>query len=128
MNESYPPHSRPRTSVSLRSTCQRRTRVCSTRSVYHVQRDDVLVCPVKRRAAKIYPLGVEYRRSTFQRGYTCFFRAKHEALTSVKKSPIRVGISHQPWDCKRRVGYPHRVEPHAVEIRKLTRVYKYTRY
>ena len=104
MNESYPPHSRPRTSVSLRSTCQRRTRVCSTYSVYHVQRDDFLVCPVTRHAAEVYALGVEYRRSTFQRGYTCFFRAKHEALTSVKKSPMYVGILHQAGDCKRRVG------------------------
>ena len=55
-----------------------------------------------------------------------FFRAKHESLTSLKKSPIRVGISHQAGDCKRRVGYPHRVKPLVVEIRKLTHVDKRT--
>ena len=33
-------------------------------SVYHVQRDGCLVCPVIRRAAEVYSLGVEYRRST----------------------------------------------------------------
>ena len=33
-------------------------------SVYHVQRDGCFVCPVIRRAAEVYSLGVEYRRST----------------------------------------------------------------